>query len=59
MDMLEEKLDKFYKTIESVAGPLCMALTLKKIKYHQLKEFREKLVQAIVQLDEILSLLNK
>ena len=57
--MLEEKLDKFYKTIESVAGPLCMALTLKKIKYHQLKEFREKLVQAIVQLDEILSLLNK
>ena len=48
-----EKIEHLYKVVESVAGPLCMALTLRKIKLHQLKACREKLVEAIIILDEI------
>lgn len=48
-----EKIEKLYKIVENVAGPLCLALTLRKIKLHQLKACREKLVEAIILLDEI------
>ena len=54
-----EKIEKLYKLLESVNGPLCMSLTLRKIKLYQLKAHREKLVEAILLLDEISQDLSK